>query len=176
MKLETTWKTFDEAVALLSKAPPLPCRELKSGGYRCDADWTVDTGLITLDDEGRPFGSRIYSPFGNQLLVEHKPDGKLTMKAGYWWDGCSFIVIDRKTNMRAGGLHDEGYHLCRSGDWDASVMRKPLDTLFRAFYKVDGGWGWIGWIDYAGLRVGASSAAARQQESESKLLSFGVKK
>lgn len=175
MKLETTWKTFDDLVELLSKAPQLACCKLKSGGYWCLEDWTIDTGLITIGDDGKPFGSRIYSRFSNKLLVEHTTTGLLVMKAGYWWDGCSFIVIDRKTNMRAGGAHDEGYHLCRTGDWDVDVMRKPLDTVFRAFHRVDGGWGWVGSLDYAGLRVGARSAATRQPEIEAERLVFGRK-
>jgi hypothetical protein len=167
------WNTLEEAVELLRKAPPLYCTKLKSGGYRCREKWVVDTGLITVDAEGRPFGSRVYSPFSGRLLLEHTIEGLSIMYPGYWWDGCSFIVIDRKTNMRSGGLHDEHYHFCRTGDWDVDVMREPADTLFRAFYAVDGGWGWIGTIDYAGLRVGARGAATRQPEVESELLVFG---
>ena len=163
--ISTTWKTFNDLVMLLSMAPKLHCCKLKSGGYRCLEDWSVNTGI--LDRAGMVHG------WEGKLLIELDNAGLLTMKKGYWWDGCSFIVIDRETNMRAGGLHDELYHLCRTGDLDVDEIRQPADLMFRAFHRVDGGWNWIGAIDYAGLRIGARSAATRQPEIEAEHLVFG---
>lgn len=78
--------------------------------------------------------------------------GLLTIKAGYCWDGTSGPVIDRKTNMRAGCVHDALYELMRRGDLPYDWWPRA-DELFARILFEDGAWAFIIRIDMLGLHV-----------------------
>lgn len=136
---------------------------LKSGGYRLHQTATYFTGI-------KGWAARILDRRTGKVLAEHTQDGWLHVHPGYQWDGASGPVVDRRANMRAGLFHDVLYQFLRQGSWPAS-LRKEADRVYREAYAEDGGWRFIGWLDYAGLRVGAGYAAARQREVEETVLS-----
>jgi hypothetical protein len=131
---------------------PIVYRKLKSGGYQLTADWWCETGI-------KGNAARI-GEFGHL-----DQDGRVLIKAGYRWDGCSGPAIDRRTNMRCGLLHDFLYQLMRMSKLPQSY-RKQADQLFRSLYRQDGGNAVMGLLDYIGLRIGASHAAKVQPEAE----------
>ena len=78
--------------------------------------------------------------------------GLMTLYDGYCWDGTSGPVIDRKTNMRGGCVHDGCYELMRRGhlpyqDWRAA------DAEFAKLLKADGAWDITIKIDMLGLKL-----------------------
>lgn len=129
---------------------------LKSGGYRLIEDWWCDTGIE---------GCAAQIP-GYIRLTQ---GGRLHVKRTYQWDGCSGPVIDRKANMRAGLAHDALYQLLRAGKL-APELRDKADRVFRRLYEMDGGWSFIGALDYWGLRWFAGYAAKPQPEVDTKAL------
>jgi len=79
--------------------------------YQVYDDETFITGIKDYD---------IHSDF-----IDLMPDGKLTCKKGYAWDGASggpngCLTIDTKNSMRGSLVHDAGYQLMREG-------KLPLD-------------------------------------------------
>lgn len=60
-------------------------------------------------------GFEVHSDF-----IDLMPDGKLTCKKGYAWDGASGPTWDTKSSMRGSLIHDAGYQLMREG-------KLPLD-------------------------------------------------
>jgi len=64
--------------------------------------------------------------------------GRMTVKAGYAWDGPSGPVIDTEENMRASLVHDALYQLMRQGHLKAHTWRRTADQLFRDMCKEDG--------------------------------------
>lgn len=75
--------------------------------------FTIDTDFISLQD-----------------------NGVIIIRKGYAWDGCSGPTIDRKTNMRAGLVHDALYQLIRLGHLPAS-KRSDIDKLFKKILQED---------------------------------------
>jgi len=69
--------------------------------YQVYEDETFLTGIKGFD---------VHSDF-----IDLMPDGKLTCKKGYAWDGASGPTWDSKSSMRASLLHDAGYQLMREG-------------------------------------------------------------
>lgn len=67
--------------------------------------------------------------------------GLLTVGLGYVWDGVSGPVRDRKSNFRAGCLHDALYQLMRRGRLDHEEWDKA-DLEYAKQLKQDGAW-WI---------------------------------
>lgn len=55
-------------------------------------------------------GYEVHSDF-----IDLMPDGKLTCKKGYAWDGASGPTWDTKSSMRGSLIHDAGYQLMREG-------------------------------------------------------------
>ena len=85
-------------------------------------------------------------------------DGILTVREGYASDGVSGPVIDRKTNMRGGFIHDALYQLMRMGELPNYLWR-DADKEFAKVLKEDGAWGWVIKIDLLGLKIAGGSAA-----------------
>ena len=56
------------------------------------------------------------------------PNGVLTIRAGYAWDGPSGPAIDTPNFMRASLVHDALYQLMRQGLLDRQLYRKPADA------------------------------------------------
>ena len=70
-------------------------------------------------------------------FIKLTPDGVLTAKKGYAWDGASGPTIDDKTNMRAALIHDAGYQLMSEGLIPLSY-RSYIDELFYDLLLKDG--------------------------------------
>lgn len=66
------------------------------------------------------------------------PDGTLTAKVGYAWDGVT-VAFDTKSSMRAALVHDILYQLLREGVLPAS-MKKDADEEFYRLCVQDGVW------------------------------------
>ena len=65
------------------------------------------------------------------------PDGELTIKARYAWDGPSGPTIDTRTFMRGALVHDGLYQLIREGRIGPE-QRKYADILLRRICREDG--------------------------------------
>ena len=103
--------------------------------------------------------------------------GKLIIRKGYAWDGCSGPTKDDKTNMRAGLKHDALYQLMRNKLLDLG-WRETADENFKHDIDIDSGlvkrpWGlgWWKYIDkfrakyfYQGVHVFGEASAAWQEE------------
>ena len=64
-------------------------------------------------------------------------DGKIIIKKGYAWDGCSFPAVNTKKNRRASLVHDSGFQLIRLGLLPASC-KNAIDKRFFQILKDDG--------------------------------------
>lgn len=81
-----------------------------------------------------------------------RSDGWLTISAGYCWDGTSGPVIDRRSNMRAGLVHDALYELMRKKVVHFARWREA-DAEFAKILREDKAWPVVIKIDLAGLRI-----------------------
>lgn len=79
-----------------------------------------------------PKRTGIYSYLVYDELVE-----LLVIRAGYWWDGPSFIAIDTPDFMRGSLVHDALYQLMREGKL-SKKYRKYADKLCVQICKEDG--------------------------------------
>lgn len=68
--------------------------------------------------------------------IQLTPDGLLTLRKGYAWDGCSGPTWDDKSNMRAGLFHDGGYQLIRLGLLPMDC-KSIFDELLQTLIKTD---------------------------------------
>lgn len=80
-------------------------------------------------------GASIFScgPF-----LQLTPDGLVTIRAGYSWDGCSGPTWDDKTNMRAGLYHDALYQFIRNDVLPEDPFREMADKILKDTCKADG--------------------------------------
>tara|TARA_Y100000310_G_scaffold219707_1_gene221111 strand:+ start:248 stop:652 length:405 start_codon:yes stop_codon:yes gene_type:complete len=88
-------------------------------------------------------------------------EGKLTIKAGYAWDGPSGPTYDSVNSIRASLAHDALYQLMRMGkisiDW-----RIDADILLENILEEDGMWGMRIWYWMRGVRWFAGGAAKKE--------------
>lgn len=64
--------------------------------------------------------------------------GKLTIRAGYAWDGPRGPAIDTRNFMRASLVHDALYQLMRAGELDHRLWRMWADRVLRDLVIADG--------------------------------------
>ncbi len=102
------------------------------------------------------FGYNIITDF-----VELYEDGRLLIKKGYAWDGCSGPTIDTKKNTRPGLIHDALYQLIRLGHLPAPYKKK-IDILFKEMLKEDGFY--ASSIYYAGVTLFGGFAIKPKEE------------
>jgi len=95
-------------------------------------------------------------------FITLRPDGKLTMRWGYAWDGPSWAIAT-KSFMRGSLTHDALYQLLRGGHLEQS-WRKQADLELVRICEEDGMWGIRRWWVYRGVRIGAGPAAAPQDD------------
>ncbi len=67
------------------------------------------------------------------------PNGMLTIRKGYAWDGPSGPAIDTPSFMQASLVHDALYQLMREGLIDINY-RKDADLLLYKIAREDGMW------------------------------------
>lgn len=73
--------------------------------------------------------------------VSLAPDGNLTIRKGFPWDGASGPALDTKSSMRGSLVHDALYQLER--DELISMKERPaIDRLLRDICIEDGMWKW----------------------------------
>lgn len=84
--------------------------------------------------------------------------GRLTIKAGYAWDGPSGPTIDTPNFMRGSLIHDLGYQMLREGKL-SRFARKTVDQELRRVCKEDGMSSIRAWWVYEGVRFGGVAAA-----------------
>jgi hypothetical protein len=87
-----------------------------------------------------------------------EPDGRLTIRAGYAWDGASGPTYDSKSSMAASLVHDALYQLLREGLL-AADLRPAADAVFHRICREDGMWGPRAWLWHQAVRTFASPAA-----------------
>lgn len=114
--------------------------------YQLVEDYTVHTGIQTLA------GAKL-------SFIEIEPDGTLTIKAGYAWDGPSGPTVDTLNFMRGALVHDALYQLMREGALDSKTHRDIADRLLRDLCKQDGMSALRAWWVYRGVRFGGGPSA-----------------
>jgi hypothetical protein len=87
------------------------------------------------------------------------PDGELTIKEGYAWDGPSGPTVDTLTFMRGSLIHDALYQLMRERCLDHIIHREKADRILRDICREDGMWWLRAWWVYLGVRWFANFAA-----------------
>lgn len=87
------------------------------------------------------------------------PDGTLTIRKGYAWDGPSGPTIDTADFMRGSLVHDALYQLMREGHLDREVYRDVADRLLQALCIEDGMSKWMAWLVYQGVHRFANPAS-----------------
>ena len=92
--------------------------------------------------------------------------GKLTVVAGYAWDGPSGPVVDRKENMRASLVHDALYQLMRNRKLTARRHQDKADRLFMKLCIEDGVTRTLARAYYAGLRIGGNPSTDPKNKKE----------
>lgn len=104
--------------------------------YRLAAPYAVETGILLAE----PIASGELS-----MAV----DGRLSIAAGYPWDGPSFPAIDTLNFMRGSLVHDALYELMRRQLLDPKIARPMADALLVTICREDGmsaiRCGWVGW-------------------------------
>jgi len=98
-------------------------RMLTGYKYQLTADTGCETGL-RVGDVGNDF-------------VQLDGEGRLTLRAGYAWDGPSGPTLDTPSFMRGSLLHDALYQLMRTGLLDPT-HRESADRLLRQQCLDDG--------------------------------------
>lgn len=132
-----------------------PVRYGEGYKYQLREDWWVDTGI-------KGCAARIvdgYDPFRPWISLDQ--DGRLTVKEGYAWDGCSGPTWDDKTNMRGSLAHDALYQLMRAGKLGVD-MRESADRVLRDLCLKDGMSRVRAWAYYHAVRLFAGFAAKRR--------------
>jgi len=100
------------------------------------------------------------------LYIELSPDGRLTLFAGYAWDGASSILPDLKCLMRPSLKHDGFYQLMREGLLD-NKYRPVVDAIFASDCCVDGVWPWLASLFETCLRLfGCFASKAKNRRIE----------
>lgn len=84
-------------------------------------------------------------------------NGQLRVREGYAWDGASW-TIDRKSNMRGGGIHDALYYLMRNGQLDRKHWREA-DLEYAKALREDGAWRITAAVDLHVLKIAAGHYA-----------------
>jgi len=97
-------------------------------------------------------------------FIDLDPDGKLTVKKGYAWDGPSGPVKDTKENLRASLVHDALYQLIRNNELKTRTHRKAADQEFKDICKADGVSNLRASVYYKALRKFGKPAASPESK------------
>lgn len=94
----------------------------------------------------------------NTSFVSLNPEGHLTIKAGYAWDGPSGPAFDTPCFMRASLVHDALYQLMREGWLKAKDHKSIADDIMRVICLEDGMSIARAWWCHRGVRIGGASS------------------
>jgi len=117
--------------------------------YQLAADYTVATSIV---------GFAVSTQF-----IFLTPDGIITIKNGYAWDGPSGPTVDTPTFMRGSLVHDAFYQLLRDQLLPQRVRLKA-DKELRRMCREDGMSAIRAWWVYNGVRFGGAEAARKAQQ------------
>lgn len=70
------------------------------------------------------------------------PDGTLTVRRGYAWDGASGPTFDSPSSMRPSMVHDVFCSLMRAKRLDYDQWQDTVNELFKSQCIEDGMWPW----------------------------------
>lgn len=126
--------------------------------YRTTADYWIDLPLSACREWHEEF-----------LALETLADGsaladarvRLSVYAGYSWDGPSGPTLDTVDFLRASLVHDALYQLLREGVLPAAA-RADADRILREISAEDGMPFLRRWLDWAGVRLFAGPTAKRK--------------
>lgn len=94
------------------------------------------------------------------------PDGLLTLKKGYAWNGASGPTWDSKNSMRGSAEHDAGYQLIRLG-YLPKETKEYWDNELHDRCVEDGMWGFrADYWRWAVITFGAGSCLASAEPRE----------
>lgn len=114
--------------------------------YQLNEDYSCQTGIE---------GHAAVTPY-----ITLELDGKITIKAGYAWDGPSGPTIDSKDFMRGSLVHDSLYQLIRDKHIPES-LRDNADVLLRRHCEQDGMWSVRAWWVYKAVRAFGKGAVGK---------------
>jgi hypothetical protein len=122
--------------------------------YQLREDWWVKTPIANQ-------AARCEDPDSDRPWIKLDTSGRLTIRAGYCWDGPSGPTFDTPDFMRGSLAHDALYQLMRAGHL-AQDARKAADQLLYDLCREDGMW-WFraNYVRWAVRKFAAD--AARQQ-------------
>lgn len=110
-------------------------------------------------DVGRAFPD---GPIQNEF-IHLSPEGVLTIRTYYAWDGVSGPVIDTQANLKASLVHDALYQLMREGRLDPAEYREWSDRLFMEMCRKGGVMDLFARLYFKGLTwFGAKNAKPRE--------------
>lgn len=105
----------------------------------------------------RPY--EVLTPIKPDNRIEHEffalePDGRISIEAGYAWDGASGPTFDTSASMRPSLVHDCFCQMMRACELDYDRYSPAVHELFRAMCIEDGMWPWRAKIWHWGVIVG----------------------
>ena len=108
--------------------------------------------------EEREFNVEITGETASTRKLELDPNGTLTIRKRYAWDGPSGPTIDTTSFMRGALVHDALYQLIRERQLPFEC-RDHADRLLRKMCLADGMWSFRAWYVYQAVkRFGMLSA------------------
>ena len=125
--------------------------------YQLVEPYDVATGL----DVGKRIGTE-----SDWVVLDQ--DGRLSLRAGYAWDGPSGPTLDTSTFMRPSLVHDALYQLMRTEQLDRDQWREPADRLLRTMCREDGMNRFRAWYVYRGVRLKGHSSTTPRAEPETR--------
>ena len=114
--------------------------------YQLREDYSCQTGITSAG---------VVTPY-----ITLETDGRLTIKAGYAWDGPSGPAIDSKNFMRGSLVHDALYQLLREKHLPMQA-REEADRLLQKMCVEDGMWKIRAWWVYQGVSTFGKDAAGK---------------
>lgn len=124
-----------------------------TGVYVLASDYTIELDELTAM---RYAGTNKYSTYEN---------GRLTIKAGYCWDGPSGPSIDTSAFIHASLVHDALYGLMQSGAIPATEKnRLYADNVMKALNIMGGMSYFRAWYTWKAVRVFGKKHAVRQRK------------
>lgn len=99
-----------------------------------------------------------------RLYFELDASGKLTVKAGYAWDGASGLTIDTKSCMQGALGHDALYQMMREGLLPHDPCFRLANEFLRDQCIKDGMWKWRANIWFKAVERFGNAHAAIQPE------------
>lgn len=120
--------------------------------YHLFKTYTIDTGITS--EKG-----------AQSQWIDLTPEGLLTIKAGYAWDGPSGPTFDTKNFMRGSLVHDALYQLMRQRFLPGgnTPTREKIDRLLQRHCREDGMSKMRAWWVFKGVHYGARKSSTYAQ-------------